>query len=66
MTRICKLIVGFFVVLPSVAYSYTPLITSADFDGPKADVNTVALGVIGMVIVVAALGMVLRGIFGGR
>ncbi len=66
MTRLFSLIAGSLCCFPSIVFGYTPLISAADFDGPKADVNTVALGVIGMVIVVAALGMVMRGIFGGR
>ena len=39
---------------------WTPLITSADFTGPMADVSTIVLGMIKIFILIFAGGLVVR------
>jgi len=52
------------IVLPGLLFAYTPLVTSTTFDGVAADVNLTALAILGIMIVIAALGMIVRGILG--
>lgn len=47
------------VATPAFA-AYTSLITSADFDGPKADVNTVILNIIMIFVAIFAAGLIIR------
>ena len=63
MTRLFLTLVGS-IGFPSIANAYTPLITSTTFDGVNADVNAVAMGMIGLFIVVAAVGLIVRGMMG--
>ena len=46
-------------VIPSFA-AWTPLVDSTIFDGPKADLNTIVLGMIGLFIIVFAGGLIIR------
>ena len=39
---------------------WTPLVTAADFTGPRADVNTFALGLLGILIIIMAVGLIAR------
>ena len=56
---------GFLWAIPAEVYAeYTPLVTSSDFVGIKTDVTTVAVGVVGIMIVVVGLAMLVRALRG--
>lgn len=45
---------------PSLACAdWTPLITATDFDGPRADVLTMAGGIVSLVLIIAGLGFLI-------
>lgn len=63
MSRIVFFI-GAIMVFASNCYAYTPLITATTFDGVTADVNSVALAMIGLVMIVCAVGLIIRAVVG--
>ena len=44
----------------ALATTWTPLITSAQFDGVKADVNTAAAGIITVLIIILGVSLLIR------
>lgn len=52
--------------IPCNSFAYTSLLTSTSFDGVNADVNTMCLGIIGIFMTIFAIGMIVRGLMGGR
>lgn len=55
---------GLLWAVPKVYAEYTPLISAADFVGVKTDVTTVAVGIVGILIVVVGLAMLVRALRG--
>lgn len=49
-----------FAPVPAWAVEYTSLISSTDFDGLQTDLLTTASGVISLVLIVAALGLLYK------
>lgn len=41
-------------------YAWTPLILSSDFSGISTDVQTVAAGIVGIMIIVVGIGILVR------
>ena len=46
--------------LPSLAVEYSPLIQSEDFSGIKGDVMTAAQGILSILLIVLAVGIIYR------
>jgi len=57
----CLLVGAAVLFAPSVSFAaWTPLISSADFTGISTDVQTVAAGIIGIMIIVVGIGILVR------
>lgn len=64
MKMVLFLYTGLICFVPVHCLAYTSLITSTTFDGVTADVNTVAVSIIGIFITIAGVTMIIRGMLG--